>query len=209
QIFIFNFNSPHVKFKGTDKAGNGKVVINEKSTSIFQEPDSANFKWEILVLIHWCHHLKGRSRRVIISAPVADPMFVMGVNHDKYDNSLKIVRNASCTTLRAKVIHDKYSILKGLRPAVHAITATEKTVEDPSGKLWHDGRGAAQHIIPASTGTAKAVGKVITDLNGKFTGMAFYVPTPNVLVFYLISYLKKTVKDDIKKVVKQAGIRGS
>ncbi|KAF3825773.1 hypothetical protein GH733_006600 [Mirounga leonina] len=134
-------------------------------------------------------HLKGGAKRVIISAPSADaPMFVMAVNHEKYDNSLKIVSNASCTTNCLALL------AKGLMTTVHAVTATQKTVDSPSGKLWRDGGGAAQNIIPASTGAAKAVGKVIPELNRKLIGMAFRVPTPN----------KPAKYDDIKKVVKQA-----
>ncbi|EPQ11942.1 Glyceraldehyde-3-phosphate dehydrogenase [Myotis brandtii] len=132
-------------------------------------------------------------------------MFVMGVNHDKYDNSLKIVSNASCTTNwlapLAKAILDNFGIMKGLMTTVHAITATQKTTDGPCGKLWHHGQGTAQNIIPTSTGAAKAVGKVIPELNGKLTGMAFHVPTSNVSVVGLTYHLEKAAKyDDIKKL---------
>jgi glyceraldehyde 3-phosphate dehydrogenase len=151
-------------------------------------------------------HLKGGAKRVIISAPSADaPMFVMGVNHKKYDNSLKIVSNASCTTNflvpLAKVIHDNFGIVEGLMAMVHAITATQKTVNGPSGKLWRDGHGATQNIIPESTGAAKAVGKVIPELKGKLTGMAFSVPTHSVSIVGLMCCLEQPGE---KKVVKQA-----
>nr|XP_039335200.1 glyceraldehyde-3-phosphate dehydrogenase-like isoform X2 [Saimiri boliviensis boliviensis] len=220
KVDIVTINDPFIDLNYM--AENRKLVINGNPITIFQEQDPSKIKWgnagaEYMVestgvfttMEKAGAYLHGGAERVIISAPSADaPMFVMEVNHENYDNS-KIVSNASCTTNclapLAKIIHDNFGIVEGLMNTVHTITATRKTVDGPSGKLWHDGRGALQNIIPASTGTAKAVGKVIPELNGKLTGMAFRVPTANVSVVDLTCHLEKPAKyDDIKKVVKQA-----
>ncbi|KAM8923772.1 glyceraldehyde-3-phosphate dehydrogenase [Pelodytes ibericus] len=222
-VYMFKYDSTHGPFKGTVKAENGQLIVNDQAIRVFHERDPANIKWGdagadyvvestgvFTTIDKASTHLKGGAKHVIISAPSADaPMFVVGVNHEKYEKSLKVVSNASCTTNclapLAKVINDKFTIVEGLMTTVHAFTATQKTVDGPSGKLWRDGRGASQNIIPASTGAAKAVGKVIPELNGKLTGMAFRVPTPNVSVVDLTCRLEKPAKyDDIKAAIKAA-----
>ena len=155
-------------------------------------------------------HLKGGAKKVVISAPSADaPMFVMGVNNKEYKSDIPVISNASCTTNclapLAKVIHDKYTLVEGLMTTIHSYTATQKTVDGPSGKDWRGGRTAAQNIIPSSTGAAKAVGKVIPALNGKLTGMSMRVPTANVSVVDLTCRLGTGASyEDIKSTIKEA-----
>jgi len=222
-VYMFRYDSTHGRYKGEVKEEGGLLIVDGKRIRVFQERNPSDIAWAqvgadyvvestgVFTTIEKAKsHLAGGAKKVIISAPSADaPMFVMGVNHESYDPSLSIVSNASCTTNclapLAKVINDNFGIEEGLMTTVHAITATQKTVDGPSGKLWRDGRGAQQNIIPASTGAAKAVGKVIPELNGKLTGMAFRVPVPDVSVVDLTCRLKKEASyDDIKAVVKAA-----
>jgi len=208
-VYMFKFDSTHGQFQGEVKEDGKFLYVNGNKITVFNERDPTNINWasagaEYIVESTGVFtttekamaHTKGGAKKVIISAPSADaPMFVMGVNHEKYDKSLQVVSNASCTTNclapLAKVINDNYGILEGLMTTVHSVTATQKTVDGPSGKDWRGGRGAAQNIIPASTGAAKAVGKVIPELNGKLTGMAFRIPTPDVSVVDLTVRLSK------------------
>jgi glyceraldehyde-3-phosphate dehydrogenase type I len=223
-VYMFKYDSTHGTFKDTVENKNGKLVVGGMSISVYNEKDPKNIPWDkdgaeyvvestgVFTTLEKAesHRVNNRAKKVIISAPSADaPMFVMGVNHDKYEKSMNVVSNASCTTNclapLAKVIHDKFGIKEALMTTIHAYTATQKTVDGPSAKLWRDGRGAAQNIIPASTGAAKAVGKVIPDLNGKLTGMAFRVPVPDVSVVDLTCVLNNPAKyDDIKAAVKHA-----
>lgn len=222
-VYMFKYDSTHGRFKGEVKAEGDCLVVNGNKIAVFSERDPKAIPWgkagaEYVVestgvfttIEKASAHLDGGAKKVIISAPSADaPMFVVGVNLDAYDPSYKVVSNASCTTNclapLAKVIHDNFEIVEGLMTTVHATTATQKTVDGPSGKLWRDGRGAQQNIIPAATGAAKAVGKVIPALNGKLTGMAFRVPVPNVSVVDLTVRLGKDASyDDIKAKVKEA-----
>jgi len=208
-VYMFKYDSTHGQYKGEVAAVDGKLVVDGNTITVFSERDPAAIPWSSVgakyvvestgvftTLEKAGAHHKGGAEKVIISAPSADaPMFVMGVNEDSYSNEMKIVSNASCTTNclapLAKVINDNFGILEGLMTTVHAVTATQKTVDGPSGKDWRGGRGAGQNIIPSSTGAAKAVGKVIPELNGKLTGMAFRVPTPDVSVVDLTVRLQK------------------
>ncbi|HZK72129.1 MAG TPA: type I glyceraldehyde-3-phosphate dehydrogenase, partial [Clostridia bacterium] len=155
-------------------------------------------------------HIKAGAKKVVISAPSGDaPMFVMGVNQEKYTSDMTVVSNASCTTNclapLVKVINDNFGIVEGLMTTVHATTATQKTVDGPSAKDWRGGRAAAGNIIPSSTGAAKAVGKVIPEVNGKLTGMAFRVPTLDVSVVDVTCRLEKAATyDQIKAAMKAA-----
>ncbi|GAM23421.1 hypothetical protein SAMD00019534_065960 [Acytostelium subglobosum LB1] len=223
-IYMFHYDSVHGRFKGTvDKDAEGHLVVNGKKIHVFAEKDPANIKWGS-VGAHYIvestgiflttekagAHLKGGAKKVIISAPSADaPMYVMGVNEETYVNSVDVLSNASCTTNclapLAKIIHENFGIAEGLMTTVHAVTATQKTVDGPSGKDWRAGRAANCNIIPASTGAAKAVGKVIPALNGKLTGMAFRVPNADVSVVDLTVRLEKgATYDQIKQVLKAA-----
>jgi len=222
-VYMFKYDSTHGRFNGEVSMKDGKLVVNGHAINVFQEMKPNNIKWAengadyvvestgVFTTVDKAKaHFDGGAKKVIISAPSADaPMFVMGVNEDKYEKSMNIVSNASCTTNclapLAKVINDEYGIDEGLMSTIHAYTATQKTVDGPSAKNWRDGRGAAQNIIPASTGAAKAVGKVIPELNGKLTGMAFRVPVPDVSVVDLTCRLNKGASyDAIKATVKKA-----
>jgi len=223
--YLFKYDSTHGIYKGTvsaDKTAN-TLMVDGKAIKFFAAKSPTEVPWGESGADIVCEstgifttidkagaHLGGGAKKVIISAPSADaPMFVMGVNHTQYTKDINILSNASCTTNclgpLAKVIHEKYEIVEGLMTTVHATTATQKTVDGPSGKDWRGGRGAGQNIIPSATGAAKAVGKVLPALNGKLTGMAFRVPTPDVSVVDLTCKLgKETTYDDIKATMKAA-----
>merc|ERR1712106_1188450 len=222
-VYMFKYDSTHGQFKGEVKEDGKFLYVNGKKITVFNEKDPANINWgeagaEYVVESTGVFtttekaltHTKGGAKKVIISAPSADaPMFVMGVNHEKYTPDMKIVSNASCTTNclapLAKVIHDNFTIVEGLMTTIHAVTATQKTVDGPSGKDWRGGRGAGQNIIPSSTGAAKAVGKGLPELNGKLTGMAFRVPTPDVSVVDLTVRIEKgATYEEICKALKDA-----
>ena len=207
--YMLKYDSTHGRFDGTVEVKDGNLVVNGKTIRVTAERDPANLNWGAIgvdVAVEATglfltdetarKHITAGAKKVVLTGPSKDstPMFVRGVNFDAYKGQ-DIVSNASCTTNclapLAKVINDKFGIKDGLMTTVHATTATQKTVDGPSAKDWRGGRGAAQNIIPSSTGAAKAVGKVIPALNGKLTGMAFRVPTPNVSVVDLTVNLEK------------------
>ncbi|KAK4216188.1 hypothetical protein QBC37DRAFT_417535 [Rhypophila decipiens] len=221
--YMLKYDSTHGIFKGSVTNEGGDLVVNNKKVKFYTERDPANIPWsetgaEYIVESTGVFtttekasaHLKGGAKKVVISAPSADaPMYVMGVNEKSYDGSANVISNASCTTNclapLAKVINDEFTIIEGLMTTVHSYTATQKTVDGPSSKDWRGGRGAAQNIIPSSTGAAKAVGKVIPELNGKLTGMSMRVPTANVSVVDLTVRIEKgATYDEIKAAIKKA-----
>jgi len=222
--YMLKYDSTHGQFKGDIAVEGSDLVVNGKKIRITAERDPANLKWKevgadyvvdstglFLTKEKAQGHIQAGAKKVIMSAPSKDdtPMFVMGVNESSYTPDMDFVSNASCTTNClapiAKVLNDNWGIVEGLMTTVHATTATQKTVDSPSMKDWRGGRGAAQNIIPSSTGAAKAVGKVIPELNGKLTGMAFRVPTPDVSVVDLTCRLEKPASyDEIKAAMKAA-----
>ncbi|MEQ8217419.1 MAG: type I glyceraldehyde-3-phosphate dehydrogenase [Arenibacter sp.] len=221
--YLLEYDSVHGKFNGTVAVKDGNLVVNGKTVRITAERDPKNLKWDEVGadIVAECtgifttletaqYHIDGGAKKVVISAPSSNaPMFVMGVNHKEVKASDKIVSNASCTTNclapMAKVLNDSFGIEEALMTTVHATTATQMTVDGPSRKDWRGGRSALLNIIPASTGAAKAVTKVIPSLLGKLTGMAFRVPTADVSVVDLTVRLEKeTSYEEIKKAFKKA-----
>jgi glyceraldehyde 3-phosphate dehydrogenase len=225
-VYMLKYDSVHKMYPGTVEKGEGCLIVDGKTVTIFAEKDPASIPWGKAGADYVCEstgvfcdkpkaglHLGGGCKKVIISAPPKDdvPMFVCGVNHTEYKSDLQVVSNASCTTNclapLAKVVNDKFGIAEGLMTTVHAMTATQLTVDGPSrgGKDWRGGRCASQNIIPSATGAAKAVGKVIPSLNGKLTGMAFRVPTPDVSVVDLTCKLEKEASyEEIVAAIKEA-----
>ncbi|QLL33574.1 hypothetical protein HG536_0E04850 [Torulaspora globosa] len=221
--YMFKYDSTHGRFGGEVTHDDSHIIIDGHKIAVFQERDPAALPWGKLNIdiavdstgvfkeLDTCQkHIDAGAKKVVITAPSSTaPMFVMGVNADKYTPDLKIVSNASCTTNclapLAKVINDAFGIKEGLMTTVHSLTATQKTVDGPSHKDWRGGRTASGNIIPSSTGAAKAVGKVLPELQGKLTGMAFRVPTVDVSVVDLtVNLNKETTYDEIKKVIKAA-----
>ena len=208
--YMLQYDTVHGQFPGVvGQNGDDEITVDGKPIKVFDKLDPAQIQWGsagadyviestgVFTSIEGASkHMAGGAKKVVISAPSGDaPMFVMGVNEEKYQSSMDVVSNASCTTNclapLAKVVNDEFGLKEGLMTTVHAVTATQKTVDGPSQKDWRGGRAACYNIIPSSTGAAKAVGKVIPELNGKLTGMSFRVPTANVSVVDLTCRLDK------------------
>jgi len=222
--YMLKYDSVHGQFTGDVSVEGSNLIVNGNTIRLTAERDPAALKWDEVgaeVVVESTglfltketaqKHIDAGARKVIMSAPSKDdtPMFVYGVNHESYDPSVTIISNASCTTNclapLAKVVHDNFGIKRGLMTTVHATTATQKTVDGPSSKDWRGGRGILENIIPSSTGAAKAVGKVLPELNGKLTGMSMRVPTSDVSVVDLTVELEKPASyDEIKAAMKAA-----
>ncbi len=222
-VYMMKYDSAQGRFQGEVCEKDGKLVVNGNEITVYALMDPAEIPWrdtgaEYIVESTGLFtttekasaHFKGGAKKVVISAPSNDaPMFVMGVNNDKYTKDMNVISNASCTTNclapLTKVINDNFGVVEGLMTTVHSTTATQKTVDGPSKKDWRGGRAASANIIPSSTGAAKAVGKVIPELNGKLTGMSFRVPTIDVSVVDLTCRLAKPATyEEIKAAVKKA-----
>ena len=223
-VYMAKYDTVHGRFKGEIFANeNGNLVVNGKEIKVYNELDPINVPWgeagvdyvlecsgAFTTIEGATKHIAAGAKKVIISAPSKDaPMFVMGVNHETYSPTMNIISNASCTTNclapLAKVINDKYGIKDGLMTTVHSTTATQKTVDGATKKDFRGGRAASANIIPSSTGAAKAVGKVIPDLNGKLTGMSVRVPTVDVsLVDLTVNLNTPTSYEDICNTIKEA-----
>lgn len=222
-VYMMKYDSAQGRFNGEVCEKDGKLIVNGKEITVYALFDPAEIPWKetgaeyvvestglFTTTEKASAHFKGGAKKVVISAPSSDaPMFVMGVNNDKYSKDMNVVSNASCTTNclapLTKVINDNFGIVEGLMTTVHSTTATQKTVDGPSKKDWRGGRAASANIIPSSTGAAKAVGKVIPELNGKLTGMSFRVPTIDVSVVDLTCRLQKPATyEEIKAAVKKA-----
>ncbi|NCD71256.1 type I glyceraldehyde-3-phosphate dehydrogenase [Mucilaginibacter agri] len=222
--YMLKYDSTHGKFTGTVEVEGGHLVVNGKTIRVTAEKDPANLKWgdvgaEVVIESTGLFltqetaqkHIDAGAKKVVMSAPAKDdtPTFVMGVNHKSLKAEQTIVSNASCTTNClapiAKVLNDKFGIEEGLMSTIHAVTATQKTVDGPSAKDWRGGRGAYQNIIPSSTGAAKAVGLVLPELKGKLTGMSFRVPVADVSVVDLTVRLKTPATyEQVKAAMKEA-----
>lgn len=223
--YMVKYDTVHGRFNGEVEYKEDKLIVNGEEIAVYAKMNPAEIPWSecgadyvveatgvFLTTEKASAHLKGGAKKVIISAPAKDkvtPMFVMGVNNDTYTTDMDIVSNASCTTNClapiAKVLNDNFGIKEGLMTTIHSYTSTQKTVDGPSAKNWRMGRACAQNIIPSTTGAAIAVGVVLPELNGKLTGMAFRVPTPDASVVDLVCNLEKAATyDDIKAAMKKA-----